>query len=575
MKGMPKRRRCRPNHALAPLLLLLAACGAGDRGDADAQNPTGVDLVVVNADVRTADPARPRAEAFAVHEGKFVAVGEATAVAALAGPATRRIDAGGATILPGLIDGHTHMVGGGDLTTGVDLFDIPDKVTWLAKVAERVATLAPGEWLLGGRWDHTMAEGEYPTREDLDRVSPRNPVALRDIDGHSAWVNSLALELAGITADTVVPDGGVIVLDPRTAEPTGILKESATALLGRAAGYAEARAASRDALLDTLRHANSLGITGIHEMSSLEVLDRYRGLAEAGQLPIRVWFGVVGVEDAATADRVAGLRGDYAITSAESGPLLALGYLKQSIDGVLSTHTAALLQPYSDRPDTLGTPFHAQERLNELVRLGAERGLPVAVHAIGDRGVQMALDAFEATGGAGLAHRIEHVEIVQPEDVARFKALGVIASMQPNHGTGVIGKYITERVGEREVNAYVWGDLARAGVPLVLGSDWPTAPLAPLTQLADAVLRESPYGLYDGPWYPQQALTFDTALHGYTQAGADATAWAAEIGSITPGKWADFVRLDGRLAAEPARDLKDRTVVETWLAGRQVFPLLP
>jgi len=538
--------------------------------------PTGpADLVVVNADVRTVDAQRPMAQAFAVAGGRFVAIGRNEDIEVFAGPATRRVDAAGATIVPGFIDGHTHLASGGDLISGVDLFDIPDKATWLARVADRVAELAPGEWVLGGRWDYTLREGEYPTRWDLDAVAPDNPVALRDIDGHSVWVNSTALELAGITANREVPAGGEIALDLQTGTPTGILKESAMSLLQDAAGYRAAREAAREALPQTLDYASSLGITGIHEMGGLDVLARYRALAAAGGLPLRVWYGVTGVRDQATADAVLARRETDGWVSRESGPLLAVGYLKHSIDGVLSTHTAALVEPYTDLPEVTGTPFHSQRELDALVRLGSERGLPTAIHAIGDQGVRMALQAFETAGGTGLSHRIEHIELVRPADVARFRALGVMASMQPNHGAGVIGKYITERVGARDVDAYVWRDFVRAGVPLIFGSDWPTAPLAPLGQIADAVYRESPYGLHEGPWYPDQALSFDEALHAYTRGAADATDWGAEIGAIAPGRWADFVVLDGPLATIPGPELRLRKVAATYLAGRQVYPPPP
>jgi len=198
--------------------------------------------------------------------------------------------------------------------------------------------------------------------------------------------------------------------------------------------------------------------------------------------------------------------------------------------------------------------------------------MPVAIHAIGDRGVKMALNAFEYSGNTSLANRIEHIEIIEPRDVERFKRLKVTASMQPNHGTGVIGKYITSRVGiEREKFTYVWNDFLKSEVRLALSSDFATSPFSPLVQLADAVFRESPTGLYDGPWYPEQALSFEDALYAYTQVGADLAGWGDQIGSISVGKYADFVVLDQTLSTPVGRELKSTTVAKTYFAGQLVF----
>jgi hypothetical protein len=242
------------------------------------------------------------------------------------------------------------------------------------------------------------------------------------------------------------------------------------------------------------------------------------------------------------------------------------------IDGVLSTHTAALVDPYSDMPDTVGEPFYIQNEINRLVKRANTLGMPVAIHAIGDRGVEMALNAFEYSNHPDLANRVEHIEVVQPGTVERFEQLNVTASMQPNHGTGVIGKYITPRIGtEREQFAYVWNDFLKGGVRLALSSDFATSPFSPLVQLYDAVFRESPSGLYDGPWYPEQRISFDQALFAYTQTGADLSGWGDQIGSITNGKWADFVILDQRLSEPVGKELKETLVTSTFFAGKEVY----
>ena len=554
-------------------LLGCAESPAPESAPAESAAVEPADLLVTGADVRTVDPDLPRATAFAVRGGRLVALGDDAELSVYRGPETDVIDAGGATVLPGFVDGHTHLASGSVLVAGVDLFGIPDKETWLARIASKVDTLAPGEWVLGGRWDYTIAEHAYPTRAELDAVAPDNPVALTDIDYHSMWVNTRALEAAGIDSNSVAPMGGEIVRDPETGKPTGILKETAMGLMQRAESLVATQQAAATDLAATVRYVNSLGVTSVHDMAGPEVLEGYRALADNGGLSLRVWFGMTGVTEPGRAEALAAVRGDYRRALPDFGPVLEHGYLKHIIDGVLSTHTALMLEPYSDQPDADPEPFSPYEQLVEYVAAGNAAGFPVATHAIGDRAVRWTLDAFEEAGDRSFRNRIEHIEVVAPSDVERFRTLNVAASMQPNHGTGVIGKYITARVGlARERQAYVWGDFLRNDVHLALSSDWPTAPMSPLAQLADAVLRESPYGLHDGPWYPEQALSFEQALHAYTQANADLSAWGGEIGSLTVGKWADFVVLDGPLADEPRRSLLERRVAETWMAGRRVYP---
>jgi len=272
------------------------------------------------------------------------------------------------------------------------------------------------------------------------------------------------------------------------------------------------------------------------------------------------------------ADLVTQLLKQYKVHDPDYGPLIEYGFIKYVIDGVLSTHTAALIDPYSDRPEIIGEPFYIQTEINRLVERANSLGMPVAIHAIGDRGVKMALNAFEYSANSSLANRIEHIEIIEPSDIERFRKLKVTASMQPNHGTGVIGKYITPRVGvEREKYTYMWNSFLRSGVRLGLSSDFATSPFSPLVQLADAVFRESPSGLYEGPWYPEQALSFEQALYAYTEVGADLAGWGDQIGSISVGKYADFVILDQTLSKPVGRELKFTKVAKTYFAGQLVF----
>ncbi|CAM5608474.1 N-substituted formamide deformylase [Mycolicibacterium aubagnense] len=555
--------------------LLLASClitFAVSVGPAIA----AADLIVVNADVRTADPAKPKAQAFAVEGGKFAAVGGNDEIKALADSSTRTIDAGGKTITPGFIDGHTHLTMGTDMVLGADLSYIPDKKTWLEKIKEADARLPKGAWLTGGGWDYTLGEGKLPTKEDLDAVVPDRVVILRDIDFHSVWVNSKALEVGGVTAKSEVKEGGQIMLNDK-GEPSGILLEAAGELVEKHRPVAT-DAERRAGLLETLKFANSVGITAVNDMSDLAAVHDYAALVADKKMPLRVWYGffegdpkkiAAAVNDRQAVDKILSESGEQE----KKGPLLKLGYTKSVMDGVLSTRTAYLHQDYSDQKGWKGKPFETKQQLAAAIRASNENGFPTAVHAIGDGSVSVVLDAFaEASVPRAQPNRIEHIEVVETSDIKRFKDLGVVASMQPNHATGTIGKYITERIGEnREPRAYVWHSMLDAGVPLVFGSDWPTSPLSPLTQINDAVFRESPFGLGNGPWHPEQAVSFDQALFSYTQAGANMTPWGNQIGSISVGKWADFVVIDGSLPDPLDRSIRQRKVEATYLAGNEVY----
>ena len=535
------------------------------------------DLIVVNADIRTSDPAVKNANAIAIENGKFIAIGGNDEISQLSDSNTVVINAEGKTILPGFIDSHTHLSSGSKIVTGINLTGIREKSVWLDMIAQRVKTMEPGEWLLGGRWDYTFENKGLPTRWELDSVSPNNPVALSDIDGHSMWVNSLAIEEANIRANSEVPLGGQILIDQSSGSPNGILLEGAMELIWDAPTYIRDSDLSRDKIEQVLDYANSFGITSVHDMSSRIELDKYKDLARNKKLFLRVFWGEhskFSQEDDHTNNTklINQLIKDYKFHDQDRGPLIEFGFIKYVIDGVLSTHTAALINPYSDRPEIIGEPFYIQAEINRLVKRANSLGMPVAIHAIGDRGVKMALNAFEFSGNNSLSNRIEHIEIIDPEDIQRFNKLNVTASMQPNHGTGVIGKYITPRVGiEREKYAYVWNDFLRSGVRLALSSDFATSPFSPLVQLADAVFRESPSGLYEGPWYPEQALTFKQALYAYTQIGADLAGWGDQIGSISVGKYADFVILDQTLSKPVGRELKSTKVAKTYFAGQLVF----
>ncbi|MFM7395924.1 MAG: amidohydrolase, partial [Gammaproteobacteria bacterium] len=543
-------------------------------------SPTA-DLIVVNADIYTSDSLRPRAKAFAVSQGRFIAVGDEAEVRRLAGRDTRIIDAGGRTVTPGFIDGHSHVSGDAPRVAGVDLSYIAEKAEWLRLIEAADRRLPKGEWLTGGYWDHTLSDGRYPTREMLDAIAPDRPIFLTHIDGHYAWVNSKALEIASVNESSAVPPGGEIVLDAKTGKPAGVLLEGAMSLVRQVIPERNA-ARRREGLAQMQAFANSIGITGLHQMGDLA---DYLHLLETARPSIRVWYGqvwsagedvkpVVAVRDIIDLQESVTKRVSATRKTISLGPLLEVGYVKLMNDGVLSARTAVMLDDYSDQPGWRGEFIMSPDSLKAKVKAINAAGLPVAIHSIGDAAVRASLDAFEAAVGSHpkRPNRVEHIEVVTPADIRRFKKLGVVASMQPNHCTNAVG-YVPTRLGpRRQGDAYVWRTMLSAGVPLVFGADYPTSPLDPLTQIADAMFRTSPFGFADGkPWFPEQALSFEEALLAYTRSPAEITDWASEIGSISPGKWADFVLLSGRVPQPMNPSFRTLKVDATYFAGSEVF----
>jgi len=562
---------CLPHRTAFPALVLAVAAGY-----AGPSEPEPVDLVVRGGAIHTADARNPVAEALAVRDGRFVFVGDAREAERWIGEATDVIELNGRAVIPGLIDGHVHLESGLALIRGVDLTGIADRDEWLRRIAARAAERGAGAWIVGGRWDHTLAGGEFPSLEELDPVTPENPVLLSDIDGHTAWANSLALEIAGVEATTPDPPGGRI-LRYASGDPTGILLETAGGLVEEHVPPLSSDE-EREIMRQTFRAAARLGLTGVHTMAGLDRIPAYVGFGADGELPLRVWYGAFGAED--RVDELAGARDDarsaLATVTAERGPTFEVGYAKLMADGVLSARTAALLAPYADAPDESGFMVTGFDDLAGAVTRIHEAGFPVAIHAIGDRAVRVSLDAFERAASSGprpgLADRIEHIEVQDPEDAPRFEELGVLASFNPHHCITGIDVYNTDRLGEsRAAWSFAWGAVRDAGAILVFGSDWATAPLDPLRQLYAATVREKPAGGPPGGWYPGQRVSWREALTAYTLAPAAASGWDGEIGSIEVGKWADFVVLNAAVPDPPDASILDLRVDSTWLGGASTY----
>ncbi len=533
------------------------------------------DRILFNGDIHTSDRSAPVAQAFAIENGRFTAVGSNAEVRALADTDTVLVDLQGKSVMPGIIDGHFHLFSWYEMSRGVNLVDIASVDSWLEKVKAKAGDTPAGGWIVGGGWDHNAVGGVFPTAAQLDRIAPDHLVALGDIDHHTMWVNSKVLRKFNITAETPNPPGGEIVKDPETGEPTGILKETAAMLVWGSEAFKPAPAERRQLWLEAMRHMNSLGITGMHNMGDSWELDDLIQLVEAGDFPMRMWYGAM----VHRSEQVTELLPKYqsinrrAAAVQETGPRFAFGYIKGVADGVLSSRTAVLQEAYSDAPGEHGKFFIEPSELEKIVRVSNQADIPVALHAIGDEAVHEALEAFAASPRQpSLPNRIEHIEVMLPKDLPRFAQLNVVASMQPQHAVGSIDPYVVQRIGpQREEEAYAWRKLLNSGAQLALSSDWPTATANPLAQLHAATTRQSLDGAPQGGWHADQALTFDEALYAMTQQSAELSGWQDDVGSISTGKWADFVILDQPLPATPGLTLLELKVEATVIAGETVF----
>jgi len=528
------------------------------------------DLVIKNAQIFTASQTIGEAEAVAVKDGRFLAVGTNHEVQRYVGPHSTIIDASGKSVLPGFIDSHIHISSGTAYVQGLDLFGISKKSNWLEMIRHSAKNVPEGKWLIGGRWDHTLENGVLPLASDIDSLGIDTPVALVDIDGHSFWVNSIVLDILEIKYGKDFYAHPGVQLDPISNLPNGLLFEDAMDLLYDLPEFSEQLYPTQQSISNTLKLASSLGITSVHDMSSISTLDIYRDLAKSNSLPLRIVYGLRSdCEPENCPAEFLDLKDSYDYFDADKGSLIKVGFFKITIDGVLSTRTASLLRPYEDAPDAAGKLLIDTQTIDAYVKYLNANKIPLAIHAIGDKAVKTALNSFEKMGSTSVGNRVEHIELIDLKDVNRFKALGVYPSMQPNHGTGVIGKYIEDRVGNRDKFTYMWNTLNKgSGNNLLLGSDWPTAPLSPLIQIADAALRESPFGLYEGAWFPKERLALDSAIKSYTLIPAIAAGIDNEVGSIEVGKWADFVILDAELSLA---NLKKINIDATYLAGKLTY----
>lgn len=550
---------------LRPLLTIALAAVP-----AFAQSKPAADLIITNAKVWTVDKARPTAQAVAILGDRIVAVGSNADAEAWRGANTRMIDAGGKLLLPGFDDAHVHFVSGGFQLDAVQLNDTTSAEEFVRRIGEQAKRTPKGEWIQGGDWDETKwSPAQLPTKELIDPLTPDTPVLLSRYDGHMALANSVALRLAGVTAQTPDPPGGAIVRDAQ-GNPTGALKDAALDYVYKVVP-APSHDQRRNAVKRALAHAASLGVTSVQDMNP-EYADIavYSELLRANALTARIYAAplITQVDDQAK----------LGIGHAFGGPYLRIGALKGYADGSLGSRTAYFFQPFDDQPSNHGLLSDAMQPLSlmrDRMMTADAAGLQLCTHAIGDQGISIILDLYgevvKAHGEADRRFRIEHAQHMAGKDFDRFAQLKVIASVQPYHAIDD-GRWAEARIGhDRASRTYPFRTFLDRGVRLAFGTDWSVAPLNPMLGVYAAVTRATLDGKHPEGWFPEQKLTVAEAVEAYTMGSAYAEFQEKEKGSITPGKLADMVLLsDDIFSIDPVKIREVRTL-KTIVGGKIVW----
>lgn len=535
-----------------------------------------VDLLLVNGNIYTGNPAQPQVAAVAVTGGRITFAGSATDAEGLRAEAHQVVDLAGKTMLPGLNDAHVHLFGVGNRELSFDLEGTKGIADLRERLRVRLAAAGPKKWVVGRGWIEThWAPATFPTARDLDDLSPDNPVVLRRADGHALVANSVALRLARIGRSTPNPPGGEILRYPDSGEATGMLIDEAMSLVDRIVP-APTQADIEKALIIGAQREVSLGWTAIqiagHGLAEAETVRRLVG---QGKIKLRIYDAVSA--PGADAERI--LASD-AVLGESDGRYTRRG-LKLYMDGALGSRGAALLAPYSDYEST-GLLMHDPAKLRPVLQEALRRGIQVQTHAIGDRGNRIVLDLYEQAFAAVPVHerqvavprwRIEHAQIISAADIPRFAKLGVIASMQPSHAIGDL-YFAPKRLGsgsERLAGAYAWQSLLRAGAMLAAGSDAPVERGEPMIEFYAAVARRSLNGFADADWHPEERLTREQALHALTLGPAYAAFEELERGTIEVGKRADFTVLSADIMRIPEPEILTTSCLMTIVGGEVIY----
>ncbi len=535
-----------------------------------AQPQPAADLIIRNAKIWTVDKSHPTAQAVAVLDDRIVAVGSNDQVEAWRGPHTRVVDASGKLLLPGFNDSHVHFVDGGLSLDSVQLNDATSAAEFARRIGEQAKKTPRGEWVTSGDWDETKwTPAAMPTKELIDPLTPDTPVFVSRYDGHMALANSVTLKLAGITAQTPDPPGGVIVHDAQ-GNPTGALKDAAMDYVYKVAPPLSHDARMR-AVKRALAHAASLGVTSVQHMNP-EYADIavYSELLERGELTARIYAAplITGVDDQVK----------IGIRHAFGGPFLRIGALKAYADGSLGSSTAYFFDPFSNQPNNhglLSDEMHPISLMQDRMMRADAAGLQICTHAIGDQGISIILDLYseivKAHGESDRRFRIEHAQHMAAKDFDRFAQLHVIASVQPYHAIDD-GRWAEERIGhDRASRTYAFRTFLNHGVRLAFGTDWNVAPLNPMLGLYAAVTRATLDGKNPNGWFPEQKLTVAEAVEAYTMGSAYAEFQEKDKGSIGPGKLADMVLLSDDLFSIDPVKIRDVKVLTTWVGGKIVW----
>lgn len=499
-------------------------------------------------------------------EGRVVATGNDSILEQY--PNAMRIDGSKRTVLPGIIDAHAHVTGLGFLQTEVNLAGIPSVDDAVAAIAQYAKDKPHARWITGRGWNQVLwPVKKFPHAAQIDAVVSDRPVWLRRVDGHAGWANSAAMKLAGIDADTPDPVGGKIMRDDN-GHATGIFVDKAMSLIAAQVPQPD-KTDVRTAIKAAVDALLAEGVTGVHD-AGIDIMSAevYMSMADDGALGIRIYAMTGGAGE--VLDTIG------APVFAYGNDHFELASVKLYTDGALGSRGAAMIAPYSDDPENRGLPFWTQDELNSMVEKANGMGFQVGIHAIGDLGNRMALDAFDKVQDgrpSSLRNRIEHSQIVALEDIPRFAELGIIASMQATHATS--DKNMAEdRVGrERIQGGYAWRRMLDAGVVLANGSDFPVELSNPFHGLYASVTRQGRDGEPAGGWYPDQSLSRAEALHSFSLAAAFAARQEDRLGSLEPGKWADFIIIDRDYFTIPASEIDDIVVLQTWIGGKKVFDI--
>jgi len=527
------------------------------------------DLIVTNARIYTVDENRPMVDAMAIKDGRVMATGPQRAMMTLRGANTQVLDLHGRTVIPGMIDAHVHLLNLGTSLRNVDLVGTTSYDDVVARVVARAKDTPAGTWISGRGWDQNdWGDTRFPTHEALSRAVPNHPVVLTRIDGHATLVNAAAMRAAGLNAQTQDPSGGR--LERATdGSPTGVLVDAAMGLVNRHVPPAT-KEQTKTAVQAAIAEMNRWGLTSVHDAGvARPVIDVYEEVAREGRFNIRNYVMVANNDSSI----------NYYLQRGPQSALydgrLWIKAIKISADGALGSRGAALIEPYADDPKNNGLALVPPGRVREVAVKALRAGFQVNVHAIGDRANRTVLNEFEEAFNqvpvVDHRFRIEHAQIIHPDDIPRFAQLGVIPSMQASHQTSDM-YWAVNRIGPtRVLGAYAWRSLLNSGVIIANGSDLPVERTNPLISFMASVSRQDARGWPAGGWYPEQRMTRDEALKSMTIWAAYAGFMEKDVGSLAAGKLADFVVLDQDIMRVPPELILGTNVLATYLGGRAVF----